>query len=109
MTVRQTLASLGLYAAPPPGARSKYDSREAAVRAKRQLERVAREVRQTEARARAAGEDIPVRKRGRPRMYTPEDAAAVKRLQNAEARRRFQERLQSALNRLEETMTKTTA
>ena len=98
----QRLVDLGVYASNGPGRPSLYASSEEAEQAKKSRLRSLQIERRALCRsARQRGEPRPTFKRGRrPLYHSKEEAIAVKRLQDKQARDRFKARLLQALDAL---------
>ena len=98
MTLREALVELGVYVPPRRGKQPTYDPEEARKVQKQQCKVAQQAIRAQERACKEAGVEPPKRKRGRPPIYaTREEARAVSRVQNAECRRRWKERLSEAL------------
>ena len=98
-SVCQRLVDLGVYASNGPGRPSLYTSEEAQRVKKSRLRSLQIERRALCRRARQRGEPRPTLGR-RPLYHSKEEAIAVKRLQDKQARGRFKARLLQALDNL---------
>ena len=104
MTIRQALKELGMYMEPSRGRPALY-SREDLKLVKAQQSRSARARAAADRAAKKAGEAVPNRKRGRPKLYnTPEEAKVAQREQNRICAERYKARMIGALCALKDTL-----